>query len=324
MTPKKCMNCEQDALSDQFKFCPHCGTSFDVPGASENSVDGAMLSNNQYSARLSDLSDQAIKTGENVKKKVFSSFTALEEKVKEKWNENATSASSEVPVHDDINCEKFKSVLDSTITVKIAEVMRSKSGSEQFISFFDAHVLNATVENIFKSALTVCPPQIKAACSLSSAVLAPSAKEKQKAVRGAVGIAGGTAGMGMVISSVGAALGWGAGLISTVTAAFVGTSLTGPIGWGISGLALAGIAGYFAFSGGPHKDSERYINTLKRSTAGAVNAIWVEHGEALTDYLDGQSGRTTAKTDTPTNLRSSPNTSVGKSEPKAGFLPSQE
>jgi hypothetical protein len=85
----------------------------------------------------------------------------------------------------------------------------------------------------------------------------------------------------MVIAAVGTALGWGAGVIATVSGAILGTSMMGPIGLGVGGLALGGIAYYFATTSDKHKDTERFLKVLKSSSARAVDAIWPEHGEAL-------------------------------------------
>lgn len=180
-----------------------------------------------------------------------------------------------------INRNKFKAALESTIDVKFADIMRSKKESEVFLTYIDAQTMTASVRNIFKSALTVTPPQVDAACMLSEAVLAPSTTEKEKQIKAAVGVAGGTAGIGIVIGAVGSALGWGAGVIATFTAAVAGSSVAGPIGWGIAGLSLAAIAGYFASTSNNQTDTERFLRVLKSSTARAVDATWEQHEAEL-------------------------------------------
>jgi hypothetical protein len=108
-------------------------------------------------------------------------------------------------------------------------------------------------------------------------------------IKTAIGFAGGTIGIGMVIAAVGTALGWGASPITAITAVFVGSSIAGPIAWGVSGLGIAAIAGYFASSSNKEVDSERFINVLKMSIEKAVEAIWEEHGVALSKSVNDNS-----------------------------------
>jgi hypothetical protein len=189
----------------------------------------------------------------------------------------------------DLSRVHFNSALDSTIDVKFAEIMNSKADTDKFLTFVDSQILTASVRNVFKNALDAVPPQIEAACKLSEAILAPSALEREQLIKGAVGIGGGAAGIGMIIAGIGGALGWGAGVIASVSAFFVGTSLAGPGGWAIAGIALAGIAAYFATTSNEAKDTERFLNVLKSSTGRAVEAIWPEHETALVKVLDGES-----------------------------------
>ena len=113
-------------------------------------------------------------------------------------------------------------------------------------------------------------------------ILPPSALEREQLIKGAFGIGGGAAG-------IGGALGWGAGVIASVSAFFVGTSLAGPAGWAISGITLAGIAAYFATTSNEAKDTERFLNVLKSSTGRAVEVIWPEYEVALVKVLDSES-----------------------------------
>jgi len=173
--------------------------------------------------------------------------------------------------------DEFKAALESTIDVKFADVMRSKADADKCLSYFDALTMTAAVRNIFKTKLRVTPPQIEAACKLSEAVLAPTAKERENLIKAAVGVAGGAAGIAMIIGGVGAALAWGAGVVATVTAFFVGASFAGPVGWMVAGAALTVIAGYFALTGNKHKDTERFLCVLKSSASEAVDAIWPQY-----------------------------------------------
>lgn len=164
---------------------------------------------------------------------------------------------------------------------KIAEILATKEGGKNFLGYMDAITMSTTIRNVFRSKLETIPPQIEASISLSEAVLAPSQAEREEKIKAVVGISGGAAGMGMIIGAIGAALGWGATLIASITTFFVGSSLLGPIGLGLAGLAVAGIAAYFAFSSNDEANSERYMKCLKHALKEAMPHVWAEHGEKL-------------------------------------------
>lgn len=182
--------------------------------------------------------------------------------------------------------DEFRGDLRSTIEAKIAERLEGKPAGQEYLVYSDAQILTTSIHNIFKYLLSFTPRQVSAACTLSKAILAPSKKEQQNLVKAAIGFSGGTVGIGMVISAVGVALGWGAGVIAGITAVFVGSSFAGPIMWGVGGLSLAAIAGYFAKTSSKEVDSERFINVLKMSTDKAIEAIWDEYGEKLSEPRD--------------------------------------
>lgn len=190
-------------------------------------------------------------------------------------------ASTAKPPKQDIVRDKFKAALESTIDLKFAEVMKSRPDTDKYLTYVDAQILTASVRNIFKTILSFTPPQVEAACLLSEAILAPSAQEKQNQIKAAIGLSGGTAGIAMVIGGVATALGWGAGVAASVSAFFIGTSMTGPVGWMIAGVSLAAVAGYFATTSNKQTDTERFINVLKSASAKAVDAIWEQYGDEL-------------------------------------------
>lgn len=181
--------------------------------------------------------------------------------------------------------DKFKTRLSNTIQVKFSELMKNRAEGERAIDFIEAKTLTATVRNIFINRLGIVPPQVETACLMSEAVVAPDKIAQWELIKAALGIGGGVAGIGIVIAAVGTALGWGAGVIASVTTFFVGISTTGPIAWGIIGLAIAGIATYYAFSGSKMELTQRFLNTLEKSTQSAVDVIWPEYGEKLSAGL---------------------------------------
>ena len=253
------------------------GSKFDLSG-----LKSAVTS---VTAKVKETAEAAAEQGkELMKSKQQKDAEAVERLAKEFGGSTPQSQSA-----SDLSRARFNSALDSTIDVKFAEIMNSKADANKFLTFVDSQILTASVRNVFKNALDVVPPQIEAACKLSEAILAPSALEREQLIKGAVGIGGGAAGIGMIIAGIGGALGWGAGVIASVSAFFVGTSLAGPAGWAIAGITLAGIAAYFATTSNEAKDTERFLNVLKSSTGRAVEVIWPEYEVALVKVLDSES-----------------------------------
>ncbi len=175
-----------------------------------------------------------------------------------------------------MNKEQFKASLDSSIDAKFASIMSTKTPKDRYLNYIDALTLTTMVRNVFNNRLGTTPPQVEAACRLSEAVLAPTAREREDHIKAAVAVGGGAAGIGMILAGIGAILGWGAGVWAAIVTFFTGVQLLGPIAWIAGGLAVAGVAGYFALTGNPQKDTERFLAVLKSSCGQAVDAIWEE------------------------------------------------
>ncbi len=180
---------------------------------------------------------------------------------------------------------RFQAALEATIDVRFAELMKNKQSADRFLAWPDAQIIITDVRSVFKHAIGVCPPQIEAACNLSEAVLAPSAAIRRNLIKATIGIAGGATGTAMLIGAIGTALGWGAGVAASVAAFFVGTSLAGPLGWGVFGLTLAGAAAYFAATSNRERDTERFMKVLKAAVKEAVDACWSDHSAALSSSM---------------------------------------
>lgn len=289
----KCSECGRD-ISDKAAVCIGCGapiataaTVESIPVASSGvgdlNGDGkidfedfkiALSRSKQFAAEKV---DAAVKFGkEKLQSAKEKDAAAVEKTIQESGNAPLPEQSESL-----INRNKFKAALESTIDVKFADIMRSKKEAEAFLTYIDAQTMTASVRNIFKSILTVTPPQVDAACMLSEVILSPTTTEKEKLIKAAVGISGGTAGIGIVIGAIGSALGWGAPALMGVVTFFKGAAIAGPIGWGIAGLSLAAIAGYFASTSNNQTDTERFLRVLKSSTARAVDVIWEQHEPEL-------------------------------------------
>lgn len=282
----QCSECGK-AISDKAPACVGCGSPTDLGPIAEVIAGadraGKVAINSAKSAwgilggKTSDLAQVATKQG----RELLKSQTQRDADAINAVSQGFAHFEPVLTSESDKNCASFKAALESTIDAKYAEIMLGKTDTNRFLTYIDGQILTASVRNVFKGALRVTPPQVEAACNLSDAILAPSGGERQRLLKTAVGSGGGAAGMGMIIAGVAGALGWGAGALASVSAFFVGTSMAGPIGWAMSGAALAGVAVYFATTSDQDKDTERFIRVLKTSTARAVDAIWLEHGESL-------------------------------------------
>ena len=287
MTMIKCRECGID-ISDTAMTCVGCGAPLAVSMRFGDFNGDGKVDFNDFKAACGKLKEKAVSTLEGARNLSKQAMKSTAEKDAEDVNVLVQQFGDQQAMDktaSQMNCDKYKAALESTIDLKFAEVMRSKTDPEKFLTYADAQILTASVRNIFKTALSFTPPQLEAACRLSEAILAPSAQERQNLIKAAIGLAGGTAGIGMVIGGVGAALGWGAGIVATVTAAFVGTSFAGPAGWIIAGVSLAAIAGYFATTSNKQTDTERFMNVLKTATARAVDAIWGQYEAELSKAI---------------------------------------
>lgn len=156
-----------------------------------------------------------------------------------------------------------------------------KNAGEDF-TYIDAQAVTNVLSAYFMNKIGLIPKKVKAACDLSLAVIAPSNRIRLNHLKSALGLAGGSAGIGLLIGALGTALGWGASTVAVVTAFFTGTSLTGPIGFGVLGVGLASISVYFAF----HKDSNsvianKFAELLKKQSEKVVELLWSQYGEKL-------------------------------------------
>jgi len=281
----KCSECGKD-ISDKASVCIGCGAPILSASSDTGSVSIDALSGDANSVGKINHEDSNLESAKKIASdKVGSAIKFGREKIQSAMEKLANGEEPYKPTPSEINRDKFKAALESTIDAKFADIMRSKQGAEVYMTYVDAQILTASVRNVFKGLLQVNPPQVETALMLAEAVLAPSTKEKSNLIKAAVGVGGGTAGIGIVIGSIGAALGWGAGVVASVGAFFTTSSMAGPIGWGVAGLSIAAIAGYFATTSSNQTDTERFVKVVKASTAKAVDTIWLQYETELSKII---------------------------------------
>lgn len=189
-----------------------------------------------------------------------------------------------------------KDKITAIIEHKYASIIKEKSKGEDYLSYSDIKSITLTLKNYFRTSIGVVPKQIDVSCSFAEAILAPTITEKKKIIKNILSLSGGLAGVSLIIAGIGGILGWGTGVIASVTTFFVGSNFIGPIGLITSGVGIATIAGYLCLKTSHHKNSEKALKALQNGIANAIDTIWIEHGERIVDYEKGRTKETSQKT----------------------------
>lgn len=176
-----------------------------------------------------------------------------------------------------LSCTDLQAKYTAIIHKCFDTIMQNKKKDDYFTLSDGEKIVDALLAVVKKDYVKI-PPEIKASCDLSMAIIAPTTLEKTRYIKSAVGVAGGMAGIGSVIGALGMVLGWGGGILFSIKAFFVGVSLTGPIALAIGGLTIAGIATYFAFSKeDPITTAQKFKEALCKQVEKAVESTWNEH-----------------------------------------------
>jgi len=187
-----------------------------------------------------------------------------------------------VPDRDETSGAAFFRAVHGQIDAKAEELIAAAPGERPYLDYDAFKVVTARVRGLFRERLDEVPREVEAACALSEAVLAPTKQETVRLLRTVLKLAGGASGIAMVLSGVGAALGWSAGVLAGVTAAFGAAGLTGPVGWVVGGAGLAGIAAYFMVSrNDPAQSSEKALQALHQSLRKAEPVLREEYRARL-------------------------------------------
>ncbi len=190
-------------------------------------------------------------------------------------------------ISEDANKKKFKQRLKNTVMAKFTEEMKKIENTATNNQYYWAgKSVTQAVRNIFINSTGGIPDAIESALQLSEAIIAPSMMLRAQHLKAVIGIAGGVAGIAAIIGGIGLALGWGASIIATVTAFFTGTTMLGPLGWIAGGVTLTAIAAYFSFVDNSDKRMSKFLNAVLESTDKAIDSIWAEYGDKLTEMLN--------------------------------------
>lgn len=166
------------------------------------------------------------------------------------------------------------------IDTAYAEIVTKKDADHQYVTYHELQAICHLVKNFFVSRVGDNVKEIDSACELALAVLAPDAVTRLKHVKMAYSMLSGLAGVTAIITGIGLALGWGAGVIQAVIVFFAGAPTAGPMGLAAAGLALMGIAAYFFFSNEDEIGlSNKAMKALKDGIKAALPEVWKSYGD---------------------------------------------
>lgn len=171
--------------------------------------------------------------------------------------------------------------MEQLINAKASEILSSKPQDQHYLNWRDMQEVCLVVKSACVKQFNEVPQGVEMACYLAEAVLAPDKKAKLKLMKQVISLTSGTTGIAIILAGVGAALGWGADIVTTVTAFFIGTSMLGPIAAMAGGAMLAVIAGYFIFDNDAPTLSNKAIDALRKGIRGALTEYWKERGGQL-------------------------------------------
>lgn len=174
--------------------------------------------------------------------------------------------------------KKAISVLDrlnACIDVYVMDLMKDREKEEAYLNYPDMQALTRHIKNFFCKNFGSLPAEICVACDAAEIPLAPTKVERIKLLKNLKATCAGTLGFGAIIYALGMAFGWGASAIAYFIAFLTGTSLLGPLGWGIGGVTLVMLAGLLKFGvGDKNKQSERALRALKEGLSVAVEQVY--------------------------------------------------
>ena len=194
----------------------------------------------------------------------------------ESYNNNSFSKGNNIM--NDQAKEKFKLSFNHTIDLAFCDTLNANGG---ILTYAGGKTLLNLARNIFFERLSHVPVEVEKSCLFTEALIAPNLAKKVKLLRTAVGIGGSVTGTIMILGAIATALGWGAGVWAAIVAFFVGGPVAGPLILAGAGMAVIGIAVYFALTGDEAEKSEKFLRVLKANFGAAVDEIWNEHGAAL-------------------------------------------
>lgn len=181
--------------------------------------------------------------------------------------------------------EENKQALKTHVNGIIWHLCAQISSVNGEISYNEGKSVIAKVKNLFNNFLGYSPSQVDAAGNLALVFIAPTMKEKMRLLRRLATVSMGMFGLASIIGGIATAAGWGMGILAAVKAWFLGTSLTGPIGFIAGGATLIIIATYFHFKSDGATSAEKFEKCLMAGLDKAIDAVWIDKGGELSEKM---------------------------------------
>lgn len=173
----------------------------------------------------------------------------------------------------------LKITMSRVITVHKTKLLEKKAVDAQYLNYSDFIEICDAVKCAWRELMNEdeVPRTIEGVCCLTLAAVSPELKEKAKLIAQAYAALAGVGGITAIIAAIGLALGWGSGVIATVTAFFCGGPLLGPLGLLAGGALLLAIAAYFVIeSQNEAVIAEKAEKILRDGLDKALENLW-EH-----------------------------------------------
>lgn len=172
--------------------------------------------------------------------------------------------------------EEFIIKIKRDIDIFSGNIMSESNKSH--LTYQEFNLLCARVSLAIEQMCGTASKEVEAAAEMAKAVIAPDISTKKKHIKKVAAMSGTVGGIGLIISGIGTALGWGAGMIATVTAAIMGSNLMPIFGQIAAGAVITLIAGYFVFhETTPEELTHRAVQALKQGIEKNIDAIWMKY-----------------------------------------------
>ena len=174
-----------------------------------------------------------------------------------------------------MNLEQIQNIMERTIDTQVDMMLKNKPADRQYLNQDDIRRLGCDVEGIWLKHCGEAPAEIKASVLMANTVMAGDFASKVTLIKHMLSAVGAVGGIAAILTGVGTILGWGAGVMTAITTAICGLSLTGPLAAISLGAVATLIAGYFMFSNMPEEElSRKAIQVLREGIKRVLPDVW--------------------------------------------------
>ena len=171
--------------------------------------------------------------------------------------------------------EQLQNSMERTIDTQVDMMLKNKPADRQYLNQDDIRRLGCDVEGIWLQHCGEVPAEIKASVLMANTVMAGDFASKTTLIKHMLSTVGAVGGIAAILGGVGTILGWGAGVMTAISTALFGLSLTGPLAAISLGAVATIIAGYFMFSNTPEEElSRKAIQVLREGIKRVLPDVW--------------------------------------------------